>query len=269
MTRLIKTFGRRSGKKLTDHQSRLIEHILPDLSPMNNSQITRHEPRTTGLSPHTATILEIGFGAGEHLLTLADMYPDSLVIGAEPYMNGIAGLLSRMMTLNAGARPQSPNLADYHITPQYKNIRIWPDDVRTLLSSFQSRIPNLENINFIFDKIYILHPDPWPKARHEKRRLMQSDFLTYLAGFLKPGGQIIFGTDHTDLFNWTLDRVAKTSLEIANPRKGSDDDYLTPPEGGLDTRYRAKNKFGSQRPMYLVLTRATDNPLGVEFIPQE
>lgn len=233
MTRLIKTFGRTHGKKLTDHQNRLIAHILPTLSPITNMPNNSHR------------ILEIGFGAGEHLQNLAEMYPDSTIIGAEPYMNGVAGLLSRMMVLNDGARPQSPDLSDYHMNPKYKNIRIWPDDVREFLNKNTG----------LFDIIYVLHPDPWPKARHEKRRLLQAEFLTYLAGHLTPGGKIIFGTDHTDLFDWTVEMAKKTSLKIANPVIGSDYDFLTPPESGLDTRYREKNKFGSAHPSYLVLTQ--------------
>ena len=105
----------------------------------------------------------------------------------------------------------------------------------------------LQNIDFAFSKIYVLHPDPWPKARHEKRRLLSLEFLNELAAHLAPQGQIIVGTDHTDYFDWTKEQVAKTKLKILNK------DFFMPPESGLDTRYQRKNKFGSAKPMYLVL----------------
>ncbi|MCL2748829.1 MAG: tRNA (guanine(46)-N(7))-methyltransferase TrmB [Alphaproteobacteria bacterium] len=209
---VIRTFGRIRGKKLSTRQQWLVDNLLPELAP-------EQAPGT-----NANTILEIGFGAGEHLLHLARENPDSLIIGAEPFINGVASLLSQMAD------------EKNEVKPEYKNIRILPDDARKLLTA---------NIR-PFNKIYILHPDPWPKARHEKRRLLSTEFLNLLAGYLAPNGQIIIGTDHGDLFNWILEQDSKTRLKTTT--------YDSPPEAGLDTRYKAKDMFGAGHTRYLVLT---------------
>ncbi|MCL2538681.1 MAG: tRNA (guanine(46)-N(7))-methyltransferase TrmB [Alphaproteobacteria bacterium] len=212
---IIRTFGRIHGKKLSPRQQWLVDNLLPTLSPA----------RGVCDIPLQPMILEIGFGAGEHLMHLTQTNPDATVIGAEPFINGIASLLSHMTD------------DQNQVKPEYQNIRIWPDDVRKLLGA---------NVR-PFDKIYILHPDPWPKARHEKRRLLSAEFLTELTTHLAPDGEIIFGTDHVDLFKWTIEQIAKTNLKIKNS------DFTIPPESGLDTRYKAKDMFGANHAQYLVL----------------
>jgi tRNA (guanine-N7-)-methyltransferase len=227
----IRTFGRRHGKRLSARQQWLVDNLLPKLSPCE-SQIAHYD----------SLILEIGFGSGEHLLELAAANPDSIVIGAEPFINGVASLLSAM-TMN-DEQCATSNYLDL-IKPEYRNIRIWPDDVRKLFSSHESRITNhgMQDANFCFAKVCILHPDPWPKARHEKRRLLSADFLNLLADYLAPGGQIIIGTDHHEYYDWIAGQAAKTGLLIADhePRI-------------IETRYQRKNKAGTDAPKYLVLT---------------
>lgn len=219
----IRTFGRIRGKRLSAHQQYLVDNVLPKLTikKINN----------------TNNILEIGFGAGEHLTHLSTQFPNHTIIGAELFVNGVGSLLSQITENNI-------------VKPEYRNIRIWPDDVRNLLNIFDSKTNEKSGKNIIFDRIYILHPDPWPKARHEKRRLFQKDFIEHLAKYLSHGGKIILGTDHTDYFNWAVDQVKKIhklKLEIH--------DIKTIDESGLNTRYMQKNKFGSKTPMYLVLIK--------------
>ena len=235
-TGFIRTFGRIHGKKLSTRQAWLIENILPTLIPSPQSPVPQNR----------FAILEIGFGAGEHLLHLAETNPEALVIGAEPYINGVASLLSQMTD------------EKNEIKPEYKNIKIWPDDIRKLLSTYASRLTlnGMQNINF--EKIYILHPDPWPKARHEKRRLLSAEFLNELSAYLAPDGKIIIGTDHYDYFKWILEQLNKTGLKITNFKESSGYDYITPPESGLDTRYKEKNMFESAHPMYLTLYSRLD-----------
>ncbi|MDR1207641.1 MAG: hypothetical protein LBK26_04490 [Rickettsiales bacterium] len=250
---LIRTFGRIHGKRLSARQQWLVDNILPCVIPSGQRptrdpvgpgnenipdnkhldyQKNNHVPdnfAAQNFRDDTA-ILEIGFGAGEHLLHLAETFPNLDITGAEPFMNGVASLLSRM-TNDKG-----------EVKQEYKNIRIWPDDIHKLLHATGGPQPYI--------RIYILHPDPWPKARHVKRRLLSAEFLNELAARLTPGGEIIIGTDHTDYFEWILSQTAASKLRIAN------DDFLVPPESGLDTRYMKKNKFGSERPAYLVLRHA-------------
>ena len=220
----IRTFGRIHGKKLSTRQAWLVDNMLPALIPNPQFPVPKNRK----------VILEIGFGAGEHLMHIAQTNPESLIVGAEPYMNGTASLLSHMAQTGANNDPSEI------IKPEYRNIRIWPDDVRKLLSI----------INHQFSIIYILHPDPWPKARHEKRRLLSSGFLGELARHLTPDGRIIISTDHGDYFDWILEQLPKTNLKIAN-----DSEFTTPPEMGLDTRYKKKDMFGANKTQYLVLIK--------------
>jgi tRNA (guanine-N7-)-methyltransferase len=202
----IRTFGRRHGKKLSERKSFLVEKVLPGLIP-NESE--------------SNDILEIGFGAGEHVRELAHEFPNKIIIGAEPFVNGVAALLSAICD------------EKNQIKSEYKNIRIWPDDVRLMLN----------NTKFKFSEIWILHPDPWPKARHEKRRLLNSDFLNLLANNLADNGKIIIGTDHWGYYDWICEQVSKTNLL----QNDSEIEIIK-------TRYQEKNMAQTSEPKYLILT---------------
>ncbi|MBQ2845217.1 MAG: tRNA (guanosine(46)-N7)-methyltransferase TrmB [Alphaproteobacteria bacterium] len=199
----IRTFGRRHGKKLSARQQSLIDNVLPTLCPA------------------TGDILEIGFGAGEHVRDLAHKHPDKTIIGAEPFMNGVASLLSAITDEQTN-----------QVMNEYKNIRIWADDVRDFLRENDSK----------FSQIWVLHPDPWPKARHVKRRLLSSDFLTLLSRHLAPNSEIIIGTDHWEYFDWILEQTKSANLHatIANMET-------------IQTRYQHKNKAGTDAPKYLIV----------------
>ncbi len=204
----IRTFGRRHGKKLSGRQQRLIDDVLPKLRPLKNN-----------ISEHV--ILEIGFGSGEHLRNLAENAPNKTIIGAEPFMNGVASLLSAITDINTDS-----------VLPNYQNIRIYPDDVRQFLRNTDSK----------FEQIWVLHPDPWPKARHEKRRLLQTDFIQLLYNHLTPGGEIIIGTDHWEYYDWITQEIEKAKLS-----------YTSPDIDTIKTRYQEKNKAGTQHPKYLII----------------
>ena len=206
----IRTFGRRHGKKLSARQNLLLEAVLPTIKPET-------------LPLNTSMILEIGFGSGEHLREISRQMPDKIIIGAEPFMNGVASLLSAITDTNNSIRSE------------YKNIRIFPDDVRDFLHNTDSK----------FEQIWVLHPDPWPKARHEKRRLLNAEFLTLLSKHLTPNGEIIIGTDHWEYFDWIIEQVKHTTLMATIP------DLAT-----IHTRYQEKNKAGTTSPKYMVLTNS-------------
>lgn len=203
----IRTFGRRHGKKLSARKTTLMETVLPHINPM-------------GIAPAGDTILEIGFGNGEHVRDLALSNPNATIIGAEPFANGVAALLSAMT--------DSQN----QVFDEYKNIYIWPDDVRLYL----------ENNNIKFNQIWVLHPDPWPKARHEKRRLLSAEFLNILSQHLSQNGEIIIGTDHWEYFDWIVEQAKQTALYASFP------DFQV-----INTRYQEKNKAGTTNPKYLIL----------------
>ena len=205
----IRTFGRRHGKKLSARKQLLLDTVLPAFLPKNI--------KNTG-----NLILEIGFGNGEHMRDLAIRNPESIIIGAEPFMNGVAALLS-----------STTSESDNQILPEYKNIRIWPDDVRKLL----------HDSDYKFSEIWVLHPDPWPKARHEKRRLLNADFLKLLSEHLDKDGQIIIGTDHWEYFDWIVTEVKKTALCASFP-----------PLSVIHTRYQNKNMAETDAPKYMILT---------------
>ncbi|MBP5485317.1 MAG: tRNA (guanosine(46)-N7)-methyltransferase TrmB [Alphaproteobacteria bacterium] len=203
----IRTFGRRHGKKLSARKESLVRDTLPTLCPRAGEKID---------------ILEIGFGSGEHVQELATANPDKIILGAEPFMNGVAALLSAICD-ERGA-----------VLDKYKNIRIFPDDVRIVLNGGE----------FSFDEIWILHPDPWPKARHEKRRLLNADFLNLLSKNLSTDGKIIIGTDHWEYYDWILEQVKKTNLcETKSP------------QNIIKTRYQKKNMAHTTEPKYIILAR--------------
>ena len=206
----IRTFGRRHGKKLSARKVWLMDNILPAISPKNIKKAGN-------------LILEIGFGNGEHVRDLAQTNPDSIIIGAEPFANGVAALLSAMCDEKTN-----------EILPEYKNIYIWPDDVRDYLRETDS----------LFSQIWVLHPDPWPKARHEKRRLLNAEFLNMLSTHLEKRGQIIIGTDHWEYFDWICEQLKTTKLN-----------YSTPDMETIHTRYQEKNKAGTTAPKYIIIEK--------------
>lgn len=204
----IRTFGRRHGKKLSARKESLVRDVLPALCPRAGEKID---------------ILEIGFGSGEHVRELSAANPDAVILGAEPFMNGVAALLSAICD-ESGA-----------VLDEYKNIRIFPDDVRIVLNGGA----------YSFDEIWILHPDPWPKARHEKRRLLSADFLNLLSKNLSPNGKIIIGTDHWEYYDWILAQVKNTNLCETDSAQNI-----------IETRYQKKNMANTNAPKYIILGHA-------------
>ncbi len=124
--------------------------------------------------------LEIGFGAAEHLLYQASKYPDILLFGAEPYLNGVA---------KAVLGVQTDNLS---------NIRLYHGDGRDITAQMPDEC---------LERIFVLFPDPWPKVRHRKRRILSTEFIGELYRLLKPGGEFRFGSDIVDYVDWTLTRL--------------------------------------------------------------
>lgn len=207
----IRTFGRRHGKKLSNRKQWLMDNLLPEITP--KAKDLKNE----------SLVLEVGFGNGEHLRDLALQNPNKIIIGAEPFANGVAALLSAIT-----------NESDNTLINEYKNIRVWGDDVRLMLKDFE---------NIKFDEIWVLHPDPWPKTRHEKRRLLNHDFLNLLSRFMTKESRIIIGTDHWEYYDWIVEQLKQTELSIKSTELDT-----------IKTRYQIKNKAGTTNPKYLILS---------------
>jgi tRNA (guanine-N7-)-methyltransferase len=172
------------------------------------------------------TRLEIGFGGGEHLIATAARNPDVGFIGCEPFVNGMARLLARIAAEGLG------------------NLRLHQGDA-------------IEVVDWLPDanlaRVYLFYPDPWPKRRHRKRRLVSPENLEKLARVMAPDAQLRFATDIDDYAGWTLARLA------ASPdfdwRAQTAQDWLAPWDGWTQTKYEAKAMAAGRKPVYLTFAR--------------
>jgi tRNA (guanine-N7-)-methyltransferase len=170
-------------------------------------------------------VLEIGFGGGEHLAAQAAAHPEQRFIGVEPFLNGVASCLR--------------HIEESGVT----NIRLHHGDARDLIA----RLPDAS-----LDLVYILFPDPWPKARHHKRRLIQPAFLDALARVLKPGGEARFATDWANYAEWAIWYFTRDTRFLWLGERA--DDWRRPWPGHTTTRYEAK-RLGDCAPVWLRFLR--------------
>ena len=216
----LRTFGRTKSRTLKPRQAALMQTLLPKLALPEG----RLDPRA--LAPAATQMwLEAGFGAGEHLATQAARHPQALLLGAEPFVNGIAACLAHLD--NA----------------KLSNVRLQHGDVRDVAQ----RLPDAS-----VDRIYVLFPDPWPKTRHKKRRLIQADFVAEAGRIMKPGAVLRFATDWADYADWTLERfLASPEFRWTAERA---DDWRAPWPDHVTTRYEAK-RLGDCAPIWLEFER--------------
>jgi tRNA (guanine-N7-)-methyltransferase len=217
---LLPSFGRRRGRRLRPTKQELMDTLLQELS-ITLPQQTCLEPAT--LFPEAKEYwLEIGFGGGEHLAHQAERYPHAAIIGCEPYIHGIAWLLS-------------------HVKERaLHNVRVFTDDARLLLDALPDHS---------LDKVFILYPDPWPKKRHHRRRLVSNQTLDALARVLKPGAELRLATDDADYCTWMLEHLQAHAAFESQAKQ--DDDRLIPWEDWVSTRYEQKALEAGRRPNYL------------------
>lgn len=218
-------FGRRKGHKLRVHQADLIAQLLPRLSldlegPAPADLTTLFEPAIDSVR------LEIGFGGGEHLVAEAIAHPATGFIGCEPYVNGMAKILAQIEAHDIG------------------NIRLVAGDAAELLAWVPQRS---------LARIDLIHPDPWPKRRHWKRRFVQDRTVAMLARVLRPGGEFRFASDIDDYAAWTLVRLLR-SADFAWTAECADD-WRKPWPDFEGTRYEAKAKREARTPCYLTFER--------------
>ncbi len=223
--RELRSFGRRHGRKFSATQQRLVSDELPRLS----VDLARAAPAALP-DLFAGTVkdvwLEIGFGGGEHLLWQAEHHPHVGLIGCEPYLDGVVKVLSAMEER------------------QLDRIRLHADDARPLLRW----LPDAS-----IARAFILFPDPWPKARHQKRRLVSPTLVSALARVMKPGAELRIATDIGD--------YARTALRALQPSPAFEwtatrpSDWRERPEDWPRTRYEEKALAAGRRCSYLRFVR--------------
>ncbi|KRB48626.1 MAG: tRNA (guanosine(46)-N7)-methyltransferase TrmB [Pseudomonadota bacterium] len=217
---LLRSYGRIKSRPIKPRQAALVETLLPQI----RAPQAPFDP--VELMPEADEVwLEIGFGGGEHMASQAARAPGVLIIGCEPFLNGVASAVR-------------------HVDEQgLKNVRIKDGDARELIA----HLPDA-----CLTRVFILFPDPWPKARHHKRRIVQPEMLVDLARVLKPGGKLRFATDVAGYADWALERVlASPDFTWAAQRA---DDWRTPPADHITTRYEEK-RLGDCEPVFFDFER--------------
>lgn len=231
----LKFFGRRKGKAIKGSRERLMEELLP--------QITATVPQSEmidfksyfGITPKEVW-LEIGFGGGEHLAEQALKNPTIGIIGAEPFLNGVTSLLAHLNGSH-GVEATNTELAE----GRSDNVRIWPDDVRQLFPYFK---------NGSFKRIFVLYPDPWPKARHAERRFINQFNLKHLFRLLADDGHLYVATDVQEYADWAVEQAEISGLFVQTHK-----DIRIPPDGWVPTRYEKKGIAAGRVPSYLVFSK--------------
>jgi len=211
-------FGRRKGHPLSPRQTRLMDDLLPRAS---------YDPATWSAGPSAQPVwLEIGFGAGEHLIATAEANPGVTLIGCEPFINGVAKTLGE--------------ISDRGL----QNIRLHPDDAHDVLDSISPGS---------IARAFILFPDPWPKRRHVKRRLINPPFLIKLAAAMAAGGELRIATDIGDYARTILLAFEDTPEFRWLARSAAD--WRRRPPNWTETRYERKAQKAGRRCYYLRFER--------------
>jgi tRNA (guanine-N7-)-methyltransferase len=221
----LRSYGRRKARPLSGRKEQLLGELLPRL------RLDLRKPAPSPLTqlfdaPMREVWLEIGFGSGEHLLAQAEHHPEIGFIGAEPFINGVASLLGAIET--------------HKLT----TVRIHDGDAREVLPWLPS-----DSIGAAF----ILFPDPWPKKRQQKRRLVSQETIAELARSLRPGGVLRFASDDADyaaeaLFHVSHSGAFEWQAECA-------DDWRIRPPDWPESRYERKALAAGRKPVYFGFTK--------------
>lgn len=205
-------FGRRKGPGLRPRQQAILAEDYPRFAiPLPTSEFGLLDVAALFPAHCKYFALEIGFGKGEHLAHQAALKPDTGFIGCEPFMNGMASFLDKV------------------VTADLRNVRVYDDDARDIIDALPEGS---------LDVVYLLHPDPWHKRRHARRRFVNPDNLDALARILKSGGLLQIVTDDAVYRQWTAIRMnQRRDFEWEAERPG---DWRDPPSDWIVTRYAAK-----------------------------
>ncbi|KAF0231862.1 MAG: hypothetical protein FD175_423 [Beijerinckiaceae bacterium] len=217
-------YGRSKGKALRAAQVGRMATMLPALA--IDVAALKDEPAALFSGQPEALMLEIGFGGGEHLAAMAKLHPEIGYFGVEPFLNGVAKLLAAI---------EQDGLT---------NIRALRGDAREVLAA----LPDAS-----LDRVYLLYPDPWPKRRQRKRRIVDDDFLAEVARVLKQGCELRFATDIDDYAGWTLARIAQQDTLVWCAETA--DDWRQPWPEWHRTRYEEKALREGRVPGYFRFRR--------------
>lgn len=217
-------YGRRRGKKLRAGQEALLETLLPRLLVE-----VPPEPLKIDLAAlfggERDVWLEVGFGAGEHLVWQAEHHPAVGLIGCEPYVNGVAKCLAQIERTGVS------------------NVRLFTDDARLVMAALPAQS---------LGRAFVLFPDPWPKTRHHKRRFVQRSSLDVLALLLKPGAELRLATDDPSYLPWMVEHACRhPAFEWLAEGPA---DWRGRPADWPSTRYEQKMLAG-HKPVFLRLRR--------------
>jgi tRNA (guanine-N7-)-methyltransferase len=191
----------------------------------------RLDPGTPFGAPRSSTWLEIGFGGGEHLMLQAQHHPGTGIIGCEVFENGIVQLLAQIQRRHLD------------------NVRVFADDARLLIAA----LPPAS-----IDRVFMLFPDPWPKRRHHKRRIVSRETLDSLAEIMTDNAELRLATDDADYLCWILERVTDhQAFEWLARRPG---DWRERPPDWPPTRYEGKARAAGRSPAFLRARRRGRSP---------
>ena len=218
-------YGRRHGKTLRQSQKGYLSEDLGELRPRGIT--VQDNPERRPIDP--AAIfgddrplwLEIGFGGGEHMVHMAAHYPHIGIIGCEPFINGVAMLLGKIRNAGVG------------------NVSVHPGDARDLMDV----LPDAS-----IDRAFLNYPDPWPKARHHRRRFVTPEHLIPLARVMKPGAEFRVATDIPDYMRQTLEEVPRTGFDLVAETPKAWDNWIS-------TRYEQKALREGRVPHYATFQR--------------
>ncbi len=215
-------YGRRKGRRLRLGRRGVLEDTVPGLRIALPSGTELLDPPGLFAQPVDQVWLEIGFGAGEHLLAQAGASPDVGIIGCEPFLNGVVRLASGLDASRAG------------------RVRVWQDDARLLLERLPERA---------LSRVFILFPDPWPKTRHHKRRIICPPVLDHLARTMRAGAELRIATDDPGYLVWIVEHLQRCT-DFAWTARGPDD-WRSRPDDWPTSRYEQKALAAGRRCTYL------------------
>tara|TARA_B100001142_G_C14165096_1_gene589977 strand:+ start:5 stop:688 length:684 start_codon:yes stop_codon:yes gene_type:complete len=215
-------YGRRRTHKLRDARRAAFNRVMPAIKLNTEALDANLDPAKLFESPVKSVWLEVGFGSSEHLFNQSLANPEVGFIGCEPFVNGVAKLCQKIDTENN------------------TNIRIFMDDARLLFSAL-----NMQSVN----RLFILFPDPWPKKRHYKRRIINSETIPLMHKFLVQGGELRIASDEPSYIHWILMHMSQEQGFIWSAK--SREDWRNRKEDWPQTRYEKKALQAGRTPIFL------------------